>query len=72
MHKKALLITGAAGEVGTALVERLAAAGQHQLLTIDVRSLPEVIAGTSVHHVGDILDHDLFARLVAEFEFERI
>ena len=72
MRKKALLITGASGEVGTALVERLAAAGQHQLVTIDVRPLPEVITGASVHHVGDILDHDLFARLVAEFEFERI
>jgi nucleoside-diphosphate-sugar epimerase len=72
MRKKAILVTGASGEVGTALVEQLAESDTHHLITVDVRPLIESDSAASVHHVGDILDQDLFARLVAEYEFEKI
>lgn len=72
MRKKVVLITGAAGEVGQSLVERLAADGKDQLLTLDVQALPEDLAGMSTHLEGDIQDKNLFARLVAEYEIRKI
>lgn len=72
MRKKVTLITGASGEVGHSLVKRFAQEGRTDILTIDIKDLPEDIQGMSQHIVGDILDKNLFSRLVAEFEIERI
>jgi len=71
MRTKAILITGAAGEIGSALIEALA--GQEtRLLTLDLSDLPEGLRGLSTHIRGDILDDSLLARLVSEYEFESI
>lgn len=72
MRKKAILITGAAGEIGQALIEQLSASGEYILLTLDLHPLPEELDGRSVHMIGDILDQKLFARLVTEYEFDTI
>jgi len=72
VRPKITLITGACGEVGTALVERLAKNGAGNLLTLDIRPLPPELDGMSTHLVGDILDRDLFEQLAAEYEIERI
>lgn len=72
MRKKVTLITGASGEVGTALVERLSAEGSAALLTLDVHPEPDLIKGKSTFLQADILDKNLFARLVAEYEIETI
>ncbi len=72
MRKKTILITGAAGEVGQALVRKLHARNSHHLLTMDVRPLPPDLDGMSTHIVGDILDKSLFERLVSEFDFTHI
>jgi nucleoside-diphosphate-sugar epimerase len=72
MRKKVILITGASGEVGQSLVLRLAAAGGANLLTNDIRDLPHELAGMSTHMKGDILDKELFSRLVADYEIEKI
>ncbi len=70
MRKKVILITGAAGEIGLALIDRLSRNGGPELLTLDLHPLPDAYRGLSTHIVGDILDKKLFARLVTEFEFE--
>ncbi len=72
MRKKVTLITGASGEVGTALVERLAAEGNRRILTMDVHPEPDSIKGMSTFLQADILDKNLFSRLVAEYEIETI
>ncbi len=74
MRKKAILVTGAAGEMGHELLRRLAAEGRNRLLTLDVRPLPESLQGLEghVHVVGDILDPQLLARLVSEYEIDVI
>lgn len=72
MRKKAILITGAAGEIGQALVEHLSADGEYTLLTLDLHQLPERLDSLSNHIIGDILDQKLFARLVTEYEFDTI
>ena len=72
MRKKVTLITGASGEVGTALVQRLAKEGSNPLLTLDVHPEPDAVKGKSTFLQADILDKNLFSRLVAEYEIEKI
>jgi nucleoside-diphosphate-sugar epimerase len=71
MRTKAILITGAAGEIGHALIEALAVK-DFPLLTLDLAALPQDVQGLSTHLQGDILDESLLARLVSEYEFETI
>lgn len=72
MRKKVTLITGAAGEVGQALIQKLAEAGDRNLVTLDLRELPDRLTGLSTHVQGDILDRDLLARLISEHEIDTI
>jgi nucleoside-diphosphate-sugar epimerase len=72
MRKKAVLITGAAGEVGQALARQLAQDGAVRLVTVDIRPLPEDMKGLSTHFEGDLLNTRLLARLVTEYEIEVI
>jgi nucleoside-diphosphate-sugar epimerase len=72
MRKKSILITGTAGEIGDALIRCLADADQHELVSIDVRPLPEDTQKLVTHIQGDILDRSLLARLVSEYEFAAI
>jgi nucleoside-diphosphate-sugar epimerase len=71
MRTKAILITGASGEIGHALIEALAKQ-EIPLLTLDLAALPQDVQGLSTHLQGDILDESLIARLVSEYEFEMI
>lgn len=72
MRKKAILITGAAGEIGDALIKSLVEKDAYQLITLDVRPLPAENAGLVTHIQGDLLDQALLARLVSEYEFSYI
>ena len=72
MRKKVILITGASGEIGQALINRFADEGSYDLLTIDLHALPRNLDGRSTHIQGDILDKKLFARLVTEYEIDTI
>ena len=72
MRKKAILITGASGEIGQALVDSLAQAGSITLVTLDIQPLPEDVRSKVTMITGDILDKALLARLVSEYEFEAV
>lgn len=72
MRKKVILITGAAGEIGQALIHNLGKIDGNELLSLDLHPLPDELAGLSTHIVGDILDKKLFARLVTEYDFDVI
>lgn len=72
MRKHVILITGASGEVGHALIRRLAEDGNNRLLTMDLHALPEDIRPLTTHVQGDILDSGLFGRLVSEYEIDTI
>src|SRR3990172_371189 len=71
MRKKVTLVTGAAGEVGTSLLQKLTETSPRTVLTLDLSSLPAMPTG-HVHVQGDILDTSLLSRLVAEYEIECI
>ncbi len=72
MRKRVVLITGAAGEIGQALIRNYIEDGQTKLLTLDLQPLPKELEGATTHIVGDVLDEKLFARLVTEYEIDII
>ena len=72
MRRRVVLVTGAAGEIGQALIEHYLADGRSNLLTIDLYPLPAKLNGLTTHVIGDILDQKLFARLVTEYDFDII
>jgi nucleoside-diphosphate-sugar epimerase len=73
MRKPVVLITGAGGEIGHGLIDRLAASGDRAIVTLDISRLDSSIASKVDREVtGSILDHALLERLMAEFEVDRI
>lgn len=73
MRKPVVLITGAGGEIGHGLIERLADDDRRRIVTLDVNPLEPLIARL-VHRevVGSILDKGLLDRLLAEFEIDLV
>jgi threonine 3-dehydrogenase len=57
MSQKAVLITGACGEIGQALVQSLAQRGNYRIVTVDLAPLPDAIRGLSAEHLqGDLVN----------------
>ena len=73
MRKPVVLITGAAGEIGHALIDHLAADGGQAIITVDVRALePDLDAKVSRAFAGSILDQALLESIQAEYAVDRI
>ena len=72
MRKKGILITGAGGEIGDALVKNLAQQQSNRIITLDIKSLPEETIRLVTHIQGDIMDQSLLSRLVSEYEIGTI
>lgn len=72
MRKRVVLVTGCAGEIGQALIADLAERPGYELLTLDLKPLPEELNGKSRHIIGDILDDALLGRIVTEYEIHTI
>lgn len=72
MRKKAILITGAAGEIGQALVRSIKEKSDIPVVAIDLSTLPDEMRMLTVPIQGNILDEALLKRLISEFEFESI
>ena len=73
-RKPSVLITGASGEMGHGLIDRLAAAEPDRpVVTLDVNPLPpEVAPKVRAQVVGSILDRELLDRVNAEYEVDRV
>lgn len=72
MRKKVILITGACGEIGQALINNLADQSDYPILALDIQPIPlELQSGVIPLH-GDILDKSLLSRLVSEYEIDTI
>lgn len=69
----AVLLTGAAGEVGHGLVDALAGSGRTDIVAMDVRKLDDDIRERCREtYVGDICDTSLLGRLLAMYEITEI
>ena len=71
MRKPVVLITGANGEIGHALVANLAREQRRAVVSLDVNPLDAPIARL-VHRefTGSILDTNLLERILSEFEVD--
>jgi nucleoside-diphosphate-sugar epimerase len=68
VRKEVILVTGAAGEMGQALIAKLTAEKRGQILALDVNPIPEETrARCQLALTGDILDENLRLRLVSGF-----
>ena len=73
MRKPVVVITGAGGEIGHGLIDRLAERGDRRIVTIDISRLDPSIAGKVDREVtGSITDRPLLERLMAEFEVDLV
>ena len=70
MPEKAVLVTGACGEIGQALVQNLARQGGYRIVTSDLAALPEAIQPLSAEHVqGDLVNK---VKLFYDYDFDII
>ena len=72
MRKKGILITGASGEIGQALVRSLAEQSDTPLITLDIAPLPDQINSMVTAIQGNIMDKALLSLLVSEYELVTI
>jgi len=73
MREPITLITGAAGEIGHALIDRLSDAGRNAIATIDLQPLDtEVSRRIKRSFTGSILDRGLLESIQAEYAVDRI
>jgi nucleoside-diphosphate-sugar epimerase len=72
-RKPVVLITGASGEIGHGLIERLAANPDRPVITLDLSPLPPELASlVRQHYIGSILDPQLLDRILAEYEIDLV
>ncbi|HKT81308.1 MAG TPA: NAD-dependent epimerase/dehydratase family protein [Vicinamibacterales bacterium] len=70
MRRPVVLITGAGGEIGHALVAQLAAAGR-QIITLDLNALDTKSAPLVAREfIGSVTDRAVLDRMLAEFEVD--
>ena len=73
IRKPVVLITGASGEIGHGLIERLAGDGRRPIITLDLKPLdPPQAALVQQQYAGSILDDHLLERILAEFEVDLV
>ena len=68
-----VFITGAGGEIGHGLIERLAGQSERAVVTLDVARLdPAIAAKVDREITGSILDRAVLERILAEFRVELV
>jgi len=73
MRKPVVLITGAGGEIGRGLIERLAQQSGRGIVTLDLSRLDESIVRLVDREItGSILDLGLLERVLAEYQVELV
>jgi nucleoside-diphosphate-sugar epimerase len=73
VRKPVVLITGANGEIGHGLIERLAAEGTRAIVTLDVAPLDVALSRRVAREItGSILDVAVLERILSEFEVDLI
>jgi threonine 3-dehydrogenase len=72
-RKPVVFISGASGEIGHGLIDRLSRDGDRAVITLDLAPLaPELAPRVRQHYIGSILDPQLLDRILAEYEIDLI
>ncbi len=73
MSNTVVLVTGANGEIGRALLRALAQHGGYEVVSLDLMPLPaEVRALVSASYVGSIMDRQLLDQVAAQHDLELV
>ena len=73
MRKRVVLITGAGGEIGHGLIDRLVASGRDSIVTLDLNRLaPAQSRLVQREFIGSITDAALLDRILSEFEIDTV
>jgi threonine 3-dehydrogenase len=72
MPERSVLITGASGEIGQALIDALSEDPQTRIISLDLKPLPGWLDGKSTHIQGDLLEKSLLNKLEKEYSFDQI
>lgn len=73
MRKPVVLITGAGGEIGHGLIDKLAEPGDLSIVTLDLTKLdPSIAPKVDREITGSILDRGILERVLAEFQVELV
>ena len=73
MRKPVVLITGAGGEIGHGLIDRLAGQKERAIVTLDLSPLDSAIASKVDREItGSILDRAVLERILAEYRVELV
>jgi threonine 3-dehydrogenase len=73
VRKPVILITGASGEIGHGLIERLSRDDRRPIVTLDLKPLdPPQAALVLQQFTGSILDAQLLERILAEYEVDLV
>jgi len=71
MSKPVVLVTGANGEIGRSLLERMHEEGRYSVVTVDLTPLPERYRGLCLEtYAGNIMDRYLLDQIAAHHEIE--
>ncbi len=71
MSKPVVLVTGANGEIGRTLLQRLHTEGRYRVVTVDLTPLPERYRGFCLEtYAGNIMDRYLLDQIAAHHEIE--
>jgi threonine 3-dehydrogenase len=71
MTKPVVLVTGANGEIGRSLLQRLHATAQYDVVTVDLTPLPEKLRSLCIEtYAGNIMDRYLLDQIAAHHEIE--
>src|SRR5688572_6466443 len=71
MSKPVVLVTGANGEIGRTLLQRLHTNGRYSVVTVDLTPLPERYRGLCLEtYAGNIMDRYLLDQIAAHHEIE--
>ncbi|MDB4943884.1 MAG: L-threonine 3-dehydrogenase [Labilithrix sp.] len=71
MSKPVVLVTGANGEIGRTLLQRLSTEGRYRVVTVDLTPLPEKYRAYCLEtYAGNIMDRYLLDQIAAHHEIE--
>jgi len=72
MAERTVLITGACGEIGQALINALSEDPQTTIISLDLKTLPDRLIGKTTHFQADLLDKDFIREIENKYTFQEI